>query len=537
MKNHFKTFILAFVVTSISSCAPLSSGQINKNALLDVTKGSSVELNINKSALLNVDKESLIELNRGTLIDSETFIADKRQQVRSTANTGPVLDDVSVQRKLAKRTDRKQINKEEREVNVDVSSKNIVFPITINFENISIKDMSILFSEVTGKNILIGDEVEGLVSAKLNNVPWDKALDSILKIKKLAKYVDDEANIIRIHSQEVLVAQEQYDLEIIQAMEKTKAAQNATVPLYTEIFKLYYTDASEVSTEIKSVINGTSSGDESASASASAIEITIDERLNYLIVKATKEDLDFIETIVTEIDVRIQQVLIEAFIVEASEDLGKALGASFGITDPNAKIFGVMGDEDDTNTLAFLGATNNLGSITGNALGLILGTSTQNLAIALAASELKGVTKILSNPRVFTLDGQVAEIKQVDQIPYIRIEDGERTIELKEAGITLKVTPQIVGDGNIILSVEVEKSTVNTTLTNPPIATRTISTKLLIQDETIVVIGGVFTQSYKDSETKTPYFGDLPFIGNLFKKDEKTDVRKEILVFLAPTII
>jgi len=540
MKNHFKTFILAFVVTSISSCAPLSSGQINKNALLDVTKGSSVELNINKSALLNVDKESLIELNRGTLIDSETFIADKRQQVRSTANTGPVLDDISVQRKLSKKSDRKQINKEEREVNVDVNSnsgENVVFPITINFENISIKDMSILFSEVTGKNILIGDEVEGLVSAKLNNVPWDKALDSILKIKKLAKYVDDEANIIRIHSQDVLVAQEQYDLEIIQAMEKTKAAQNATEPLYTEIFKLYYTNASKVSEEIKSVINGASSGDESTPSSSSAIEITIDERLNYLIVKATKEDLDFIEIIVSELDVRIQQVLIEAFIVEASEDLGKALGASFGITDPNAKIFGVMGDEDDTNTLAFLGATNNLGSITGNALGLILGTSTQNLAIALAASELKGVTKILSNPRVFTLDGQVAEIKQVDQIPYIRIEDGERTIELKEAGITLKVTPQIVGDGNIILSVEVEKSTVNTTLTNPPIATRTISTKLLIQDETIVVIGGVFTQSYKDSETKTPYFGDLPFIGNLFKKDEKTDVRKEILVFLAPTII
>ena len=133
MKNHFKTFILVLVVTFISACAPLSSGQLNKNALLDVTKGSSVALDIGKGTLLNVDNESLRELNRGTLIDSETFIADKRQQVRSTADTGPVLDDISVKRKLSRKTDRKQINKEEREVNVDVSSKNVVFPITINF--------------------------------------------------------------------------------------------------------------------------------------------------------------------------------------------------------------------------------------------------------------------------------------------------------------------------------------------------------------------------------------------------------------------
>ena len=125
------------------------------------------------------------------------------------------------------------------------------------------KDMSIMFSEITGRNILLGDEVSSsLVSAKLDNVPWDKALDSILKIKKLGKYVDDEANIIRIHSQEVLVAQEKYDLEIITAMEKTRAAQSASEPLYTEIFKLYYTTASQVSSEIQSVINGAASSAE-----------------------------------------------------------------------------------------------------------------------------------------------------------------------------------------------------------------------------------------------------------------------------------
>jgi type IV pilus assembly protein PilQ len=510
LKNN--KLILALVVIFLSSCVP-SSGQLSKGSLLELDKGS-------------------------LLIDPETFIADQKNQVETTAETGPVLDDESAKFKISKASDRRQINKEVRENNTDVSSefaKKVIFPITINFENISIKDMSIMFAEVTNKNILIGDEVNGLVSAKLDNVPWDKALDSILKIKKLAKYVDDEANIIRIHSQDVLVAQEAYDLEIITAMGKTKAAQNATEPLYTEIFKLYYTTASKVSSEIQSVING-SSGESEGAASTPGIEITIDERLNYLIVKATKEELDFIEILIDELDVRTKQILIEAFIVEASEDLGKALGAKFGITSPDANVLGFR-DVDRTDLVGVTGLFNNSGSVAGNALGLILGTSTKNLAIDLAASETKGITKILSNPRVFTLDGQAAEIKQVDQIPYTKVEEGVTSVELKDAGITLKVTPVIVGDGNIILTVEVEKSTVDTTISNPPIAKRTITTKLLIQDRTIVVIGGVFTQSFKDSESKTPILGDIPFLGNLFKKGDKTDVRKEILVFLAPTII
>jgi len=508
MKIQNNKFILTLLVILLSSCVP-SSGKLSKGALLEVNEGS-------------------------LLIDSETFIADQKDQVRTTAETGPILDDESAKYRIAKSSDRRQINKEEREISIDVASK-VTFPISINFENISIKSMALMFSEATGKNILIGDEVKGFVSAKLDNVPWEKALDSILKIKELAKYVDDEANIIRIHSQEVLVAQEAYDLQIIEAMEKTKAAESATEPLYTDIFKLYYTTASKVSEEIQSVING-SAGEAEGGESSSKIEITIDERLNYLIVKATKEDLDFIETLIDELDVRTKQILIEAFIVEASEDLGKALGAKFGITAPDANILGFR-DGDSEDKFDFIGGFDNTGSIAGNALSFILGTATSNLKLELLASESQGITKILSNPRVFTLDGQAAEIKQVDQIPYTKSEGGVSSVELKEAGITLKVTPVIVGDGNIILTVEVEKSTVDTTVSNPPIAKRTITTKLLVQDQTIVVIGGVFTQSFKDSQSKTPLLGDLPYIGHLFKRDEKTDVRKEILVFLAPTII
>jgi type IV pilus assembly protein PilQ len=393
--------------------------------------------------------------------------------------------------------------------------------------------MAIMFSGATGVNILIGDEVKGEVSAKLENVPWDNALDSILKIKDLAKSIDPIGNIIRIHSRENIVAQEAFALASVASETTLRASQRSLEPLYTEIFKLYYTDASTISKEIQSILNGSSSDAEEATGNE--IEITIDERLNYIIVKATKEELDLTETLIAELDVRIKQILIEAFIVEASENFSEGLGATFQIAAPDANILGLR-DETSANDINFTGAfSNDINA--GNALGLILGTSTKALSMSLKASEAKGTTKILSNPRVFTLDGQKAEIEQVDEIPYVIMEDGVATLAFKKAGITLAVTPVLVGDGNIILTVAVEKSTADKETAEPSLNTSKITTKLLVQDQTIVVIGGVFTQDIQGSSSQTPVLSDLPLIGGLFKKVEKKDVRKEILIFLAPTII
>ena len=507
MKNS--KFILALVVIFLSSCAPLVSNELSKGNLLELDQGS-------------------------LLIDSETFIADQKDQVRTNAETTPGFGSNSATETFVKKN-RRQIDEDLIEnllISDQLAEANVIFNISVNFQNLPIHDMALMFAEATGVNVVVGEEVSGLITAKLDDVPWNRALDSILKIKKLAKHVDPIANIIRIHSQEEIILQEAYEAGRIITETTVRLSQLENEPLFTEIFKLYYTDAAIVSAEIESIINGESSEDKVGYS----IEMTIDKRLNYIIAKANMADLDLIEKLIDELDVRTKQVLIEAFIVEASEDLGKALGAKFGITAPNANILGFR-DEDSTDQIDITGLFDNSGSVAGNALGLILGTSTKKLAIDLAASETKGITKILSNPRVFTLDGQAAEIKQVDQIPYTKVEDGVTSVELKEAGITLKVTPDIVGDGNIILTVEVEKSTVDTTIENPPIAKRTISTKLLIADQTIVVIGGVFTQSYNESKSQTPILSDLPYIGNLFKKVDKKDVRKEILIFLAPTII
>jgi type IV pilus assembly protein PilQ len=496
-----------------------------------------------------------IDIDKTALLEPESFIAERKDAIEQTVALGPqIIVDLEQQQEISD-NERREINKEERKNYIDVSSnQKDIFPITVNFENISIQDMAVMFSEITGRNILLGEEVEGRVTAKLTNVPWDKALDSILKIKKLAKYVDEEANIIRIHSQDVLVAQEEFDLKRIEDLQKTRDAQRAIEPIYTEIFRLYYTKASDVSAEISSVMGSSTEGSESSSDQN--VQITIDERLNSLIIKATKSELDLISRLIREVDVRTKQILIEAFIVEATDDFGKELGAKFGLDTPNIKhLFGAGGDKYTTAAAGVAGSQAEtagvltLGDATGlvannavsgalGGIGFILGTSSSNLKLELSASEKDGITKVLSNPRVFTLDGEEAVIIQGEEIPYkTEAEGGGTDIQFKEAGVKLTVTPTIVGDGNIILAVKVEKKTAKSDEANPPITTREITTKLLIRDDTIVVIGGVFTQETIDATNKVPFFGDLPFVGKFFRYEKGSDVRKELLVFLAPRII
>jgi type IV pilus assembly protein PilQ len=186
------------------------------------------------------------------------------------------------------------------------------------------------------------------------------------------------------------------------------------------------------------------------------------------------------------------------------------------------------------------GLITDFGATGGGAVGFILQATATALKIELSASETDGVTKILSNPRVFTLDNQEAIITQGLQIPYkTEAEGGGTDYEFKEAGVKLTVTPSIVGDGNIILDVKVEKKSEKTVpgadaLT---ISVNEITTKLLVKDNTIVVIGGVYTQTTKENISKVPFFGDIPFIGRLFRKDTNSDSRKELLIFLAPRVI
>jgi type IV pilus assembly protein PilQ len=467
------------------------------------------------------------------LIKPEQFAVDRAAGIDRSVALGPKVAINSQRDKAIKRNERRQINKTEGKNYIGLSSSGVgIFPITMNFANISVQDMAIMFSEVTGRNILVGDEVDGKVTAKIINVSWDKALDAVLKTKKLAKTIDHKANIIRIHKQDVLVAQEEFDRKRIEDMQKSIEAQHSIEPIYTEIFKLYYTDSKIIKAELEAVFG--SGGDEAASSNSN-FKITVDERLNSLIIQATKTELDLVARLIAEVDVRTKQVLIEAFIVEADDTYSMKLGSKFGVVSAN-NLGNLDGDHYD------ITGTGSGGALVADAAGsaqFILNTSSSVLKIELSADEQNGITKIISNPKVFTLDNQEAIIKQVVQIPYKVVQEGEVTYEFKEAGLILTVTPSIVGDGNIILSVNVEKSSaIDIAGTDfKSIDSNEIKTKLLVQDNTVVVIGGVFTQDLKDTSSKVPLIGDIPLFGNLFKIDSNSDRRKELLIFLAPRII
>jgi type IV pilus assembly protein PilQ len=241
--------------------------------------------------------------------------------------------------------------------------------------------------------------------------------------------------------------------------------------------------------------------------------------------------------------------LIEAFIVEATDDFKKELGARLGydhadLWENKSNKFGVSGLATGTAGAQSLGAS--AGSIAENLLiagatggiGGLFTSGAGTLKVELDAMEADGFTKILSNPRVYVLNNEEAIIKQGWEIPYkTESESGGTDIEFKDAMLILTVTPSIVGDGNVRLSIKIEKKDADETATNPPLQSEEITTKLMVKDGTVVVIGGVKKQKTVDSTDKVPFFGDLPILGNLFRHKKDTDKFEELLVFIAPRII
>ena len=489
----------------------------------------------------------------GALIESDQFARDSVPKIERSVSVGPVIGSAGVP--LETPDKREVISRHEPKNYMDLDEgKEDLFPITINLDRVDIRDAMTMLSEITGKNILVGEEVTGDVSVRLIGVPWNKALDAILQIRMLAKHVNEEGTIIRIHERDALIQQEAFERERRDALISAIEAEEAIGPLYTEIFRLYYTEPTVVKQELQEVFGISEGGEGSGLGTKASIEIAIDKRIKALIIKGKREDLNAISDLIGKIDVRTRQVLIEAFIVEATDDFSKEFGARLGVSD-----FGIIGSPDSTEQLTTLttggvagsaptadgmalgdlsGLVTNFAVPGGAGIGFLVQSASTVLKAELSAMEKQGFSKIVSNPRVFTLDNQEAVIVQGDEIPYqSATQEGGTEVQFKDAGIQLTVTPSIVGDGNIILTVAVEKKSANTSTRNPPITSRSINTKLLIKDNTVVVIGGVFTQETSDGEDKVPVLGDIPLVKHLFRFKTDKDVRKELLVFLAPRII
>ena len=465
-----------------------------------------------------------------------------KSQIAKTLEMGPKPVEGDT-RKLGKR---KKISSEVQKNYLIISNK---FPllkqrITLKFKNLDFKETMQLMGKIGEINILVGDEVAGSISAELVDVPWDKAFQALLDMKNYASDVDTESNLIRIHSPSVLSEQETYKSQRADAVKKKVELEDSVEPIYSEIFRLYYITPTQAKLTIGELFKSTT-----GEGGFVPIQITEEQTTRSIIVRGKEKDLDVVDKVIKEIDIRTKQVLIEAFIVEANSDFERALGTKLGgYYQRQDEIIGGVAGTSSAGTRAI--STAQLGSINDtitnfpaagatSGIGILKGTGSAVLKAEITALESLGMGRTISNPKVFTLDNQKASVEQGTEIPYNTTDsEGNSTTGFKPAVLKLDVTPSIIGDGNVLLEISVSNDEPKASASNPPpISKMQIDTKLLLADGDIVVIGGIKKDKITDSKNQTPGIGNVPVIGNLFKGKAKSDSLNELLVFIAPRIL
>jgi type IV pilus assembly protein PilQ len=420
--------------------------------------------------------------------------------------------------------------------------------IDLDLKDADIHNVLRLIGDVSRKNIVVADEVKGRVTIRLRNVPWDQALGVILQSKKLGSV--EQGNMIRVAPLEQL--QKERELE----MERRKIAVRLA-PIETRLMPISYATASEVSQRVTVLLSNRGS-------------IAVDDRTNTLIVQDVGPALDQVEELVRALDTQTPQVLVEARIVEATSNYQKDVGIQWGGSgtmsattgNPTGLVFpnsvGITGGSNDANQptggispftpavqnpnfAVNLPAATGLGR--GGALGLTLGSvdNNVNLAVRLSALETSGVLRILSSPRVLTLDNLEAKISQGTLLPFSQISaQGVQTV-FQEAKLQLLVRPHVTADGSVQMRVKVNRDEPDFNQTSargdPTILKREAQTELLVMDGHTAVIGGIYTRNTGRSLDQVPFFGDIPILGVLFQRRRSSDSRSELVIFITPRIV
>ena len=506
-----KIFVLfSFLVLSLTGCA---SGQFGKSKTFKHNT-PLIKEDIKKSGTIEVDKT--VEMGPKPTI-GDIDLLEKRKKISSQKTRNYLL--IPDEFELLKQT------------------------VTLNFQNLDYNEAMSLMAKIGEINILVGDEVAGAISAELVDVPWDKAFNALLDMKNFAADIDVASNLIRVHTPSTLTGQETYKSTRAAAVKKKVELEDSVEPILSEIFRLYYISPAQAKKTITELF--TSVGD----SSYSPIQITEETTTRSIIVRGKEKDLDVVDKVIKEIDVRTKQVLIEAFIVEADSSFEQALGTKLGgAYSRKGKKIGGTGASSITSTgtgssSAAIGSSSDaltdfaaVGATSG--IGILRQTGSAVLKAEITALEVLGKGKTISNPKVFTLDNQVATITQGEEISYQATGSEGADTSFKEAALKLTVTPSIIGDGNVLLEIMVNNNTVNrANAGEPSINKMEISTKLLVADGDIVVIGGIKKNKVFSSKSQTPGVGNLPVLGNLFKGKSKSDKLDELLIFIAPRIL
>lgn len=409
--------------------------------------------------------------------------------------------------------------------------------LSLNFQDIEVRAVLQLIADFTGMNLVTSDSVSGSVTLRLQNVPWDQALDIILKTKGLG--MRKTGNLMFIAPAQEIAAREKAELEAQQQLQELE-------PLYSEMIQVNYAKASEIASLLKGEKNSLLSPRGS---------VTIDARTNTLLIQDTAASLEEIHKLIARLDIPVRQVLIESRIVIANSSYGKEVGSRFGISrdtmgantsGDGAQFSGTLEATDElvnNDTLTAPGRLNvNLpvtsaaGSFAMSFVKLPFGT---NVDLELSAMQAEGQGEVVSSPRVITANQKEATIEQGVEIAYQEASSsGATSTSFKKAVLELRVTPQITPDDRIIMDLAISKDSVGDIFQGvPSINTRAINTQVLVENGETVVLGGVYEQSTNDNVTKVPFLGDLPLIGVLFRTTTKTDDKEELLVFITPKII
>ncbi len=410
--------------------------------------------------------------------------------------------------------------------------------LSLSFQDIEVRAVLQLIADFTGMNLVTSDSVEGNVTLRLKNVPWDQAMDIILKTKGLA--MRQTGNVILVAPSEEIAAREKQELESQQQVKEL-------APLFTDLMQVNYAKGGDIATLLKAEEN---------SLLSERGSVTVDERTNSLLVRDTAEKLDEIRRLVIKLDIPVRQVLIESRIVIASDNFGRDLGVRFGVSgvgEVNNNTFGyssgtltgtdtMVGTSPPPVSLPSLSDRLNVNLPVANPAGQIafavLGSDFL-VDLELSAMQAEGQGEIVSSPRVITANQSEAIIEQGTEIPYQQAaSSGATAVTFKKAVLSLRVTPQITPDDRVIMDLQVNKDSVGVVFFGvPSIDTRSVQTQVLVDNGETVVLGGIYEQTKLDEIDSVPVLGDIPLLGVLFRQTRTQNDKRELLIFVTPKIL
>lgn len=435
----------------------------------------------------------------------------------------------------------KPLSSSELESNLDAVFRYRGEKLSLNFQNIQIRSVLQLIADFTDLNLVASDTVNGRITLRLKNVPWDQALDIIMKTKGLDKR--EVGNVLMVAPAEELAAREKLELESRQQISEL-------APLRTEFIEVRYACAGE----IFALFESSGEGEGVLSGRGSVI---VDERTNSIILTETTVKINEFRAVLEKLDVPVRQVLIEARVVTAASNFSEALGVRWGglgykINGDNVGTAGGslttvqevrdgIGDPDGITFTSPDHLVVDLGVGSADATSFAIGLVNDKylLDLEISALESQGSAEVIARPKVITADRQEATISSGVEIPYQEASSsGATSVSFKSATLQLAVKPQITPDDRIIMELEVKQDTVGAVFNGvPSINTNNVKTQVLVNNGETIVLGGIFTVNTSESVTKTPFLGDLPYVGGLFRRNTRSDQKQELLIFITPRLI